>query len=37
MEKVSPWLTGAIDWHKAARELMFDNVESKGHYFNCHF
>jgi antirestriction protein len=37
MEKVSPRLTNAIDWHKAARELMFDNVESNGHYFNCHF
>jgi antirestriction protein len=37
MEKVSPWLTGAIDWNHAARELMLDNVSSKGHYFNCHF
>lgn len=37
IEKISPWLTNAIDWHKAARELMFDNVSSKGHYFNCHF
>ena len=37
MDKVSSWLSGAIDWHKAARELMFDNVESNGHYFSCHF
>ena len=31
------WPYNCIDWHKAARELMFDNVESNGHYFNCHF
>lgn len=31
------WPLNCIDWHKAARELMFDNVESNGHYFNCHF
>lgn len=37
MDKVSSWLSGAIDWQHAARELMLDNVESKGHYFNCHF
>lgn len=37
MDKVSSWLSGAIDWNHAARELMLDNVSSKGHYFNCHF
>jgi antirestriction protein len=35
--EANAWPYNCIDWHKAARELMFDNVESKGHYFNCHF
>ena len=35
--ETNAWPYNCIDWHKAARELMFDNVESKGHYFNCHF
>jgi antirestriction protein len=37
IERVSSWLANAIDWHHAARELMFDYVKSNGHYFNCHF
>jgi len=37
IERVSSKLANAIDWHRAARDLMFDNVESNGHYFNCHF
>jgi antirestriction protein len=35
--ETNAWPYNCIDWHKAARELMFDNVESNGHYFNCHF
>lgn len=35
--ETNEWPYNCIDWHKAARELMFDNVSSKGHYFNCHF
>jgi antirestriction protein len=35
--EANAWPYNCIDWHKAARELMYDNVESKGHYFNCHF
>lgn len=35
--ETNSWPYNCIDWQKAARELMFDNVESKGHYFNCHF
>lgn len=31
------WPLNCIDWDAAARALMFVNVESKGHYFNCHF
>jgi antirestriction protein len=31
------WPLKCIDWDAAARELMFDYVESNGHYFNCHF
>lgn len=35
--EANAWPYNCIDWHKAARELMYDNVESNGHYFNCHF
>jgi antirestriction protein len=35
--EANAWPYNCIDWHTAARELMYDNVESKGHYFNCHF
>jgi antirestriction protein len=35
--EANAWPYNCIDWYKAARELMYDNVESKGHYFNCHF
>jgi hypothetical protein len=31
------WPFCHIDWQAAAKALMYDNVESKGHYFNCHF
>jgi len=37
IERVSAKLANAIDWRYAARDLMFDNVESNSHYFNCHF
>jgi len=37
LQELDPWLAKAIDWQLAARELMYDNVESNGHYFNFHF
>jgi len=34
IERVSPWIANAIDWHLAARDLMYDYIESNGHYFS---
>lgn len=37
MHKISPWLTYAIDWSHAGRELMFDYTESNNHYFRSNY
>jgi antirestriction protein len=31
------WPFCHVDWQAAAKALMYDNVESNGHYFDCHF
>jgi antirestriction protein len=32
--ETNAWPYNCIDWHKAARELMFDFNQSNGHYFS---
>ena len=31
------WPLNCIDWHQAARELMYDFMEENGHYFYSHY
>jgi antirestriction protein len=33
IDENASWLKNCIDWERAARDLMFDYVESNNHYF----
>lgn len=35
LDKNATWPHNCIDWEYAAKDLMYDYMESNGHYFRC--